>query len=73
MIAFKLWSNFGVFRDPLTITQNITFSIPPKTTIGGMLAAILGIDYNDYFQDETYFDFQYSVVLLSTIRKKSFA
>jgi len=73
MIAFKLWSNFGVFRDPLTITQNITFGIPPKTTIGGMLAAILGIDYNDYFQDESYFDFQYSVVLLNPIRKKSFA
>lgn len=73
MIAFKLWSNFGVFRDPLTITQNITFGIPPKTTIGGMLAAILGIDYNNYFQDESYFDFQYSVVLLNPIRKKSFA
>ncbi|MEA3452419.1 MAG: CRISPR-associated protein Cas5 [Bacteroidota bacterium] len=73
MFAFKLWGHFGVFRDPITITQNITFSIPPKTTIGGMLAAILGIDYNDYFNDDDYFDFKYSLVLNSHIRKKSFS
>ena len=73
MFAFKLWGHFGVFRDPLTITQNITFSIPPKTTIGGMLAAVLGIDYNDYFKDENYFDFKYSLILKNHIRKKSFS
>ena len=62
-----------MFRDPLTITQNLTFTIPPKTTVGGMLAAILGIDYNDYFNDPEFFDFRYSLVLEKTIRKKSFA
>ena len=73
MFGFKLWSNFGSFRDPLTITQNLSFPIPPKTKIGGLLASILGIDYNDYFTDEEYFDFQYSLILLNPIRKKSFA
>lgn len=73
MISFKLWANFAVFRDPLTITQNLTLPIPPKTTIGGMLAAILGMEYNDYFQDKEYFNFLYSLVLLNPIRKKSFA
>lgn len=72
MLVFKLWSQFGVFRDPITITQNISLSIPPKTTIGGMLAAILGIDYNDYFNNQTYFDFGYSLVLNNSIRKQSF-
>jgi CRISPR-associated protein Cas5h len=73
MFAFKLWSHFGAFRDPITITQNITLSIPPKTTIGGMLAAILGMDYNEYFENPDYFDFGYSLVLLNPIRKKSFS
>ncbi|MBN1798038.1 MAG: CRISPR-associated protein Cas5 [Spirochaetales bacterium] len=75
MFALKLWSNFGVFRDPLTITQNITFMIPPKTTIGGMLASIIGIDYEDYFNELDYFSFNYSVVLdeVNTIRKNSFS
>jgi len=73
MFAFKLWGSFGAFRDPITITQNITLGIPPKTTIGGMLAAVLGIDYNNYFNDTNYFDFEYSVVINNHIRKKSFS
>lgn len=73
MFCFKLWSRFGAFRDPLTITQNLTFPIPPKTTVGGILAAVLGIDYSDYFNDPDYFDFFYSLVLARPIRKKSLA
>lgn len=72
MFGFKLWSRFAVFRDPLTITQNLTFPIPPKTTIGGMLAAILGVEYADYFNDESYFDFGYSLILEKPVRKRSF-
>ena len=72
MFGFKLWGRFGSFRDPITITQNMTFSIPPKTTVGGVLASILGIDYNDYFNDNGYFDFGYSLILKNPVRKKSF-
>ena len=72
MLGFKIWSRFGVFRDPLTITQNITFPLPPKTTVGGIMAAVLGIDYNDYFCDPEYFSFGYSVIPLNPVRKKSF-
>ncbi|MBU0992173.1 MAG: CRISPR-associated protein Cas5 [Proteobacteria bacterium] len=72
MFGFNLWARFGVFRDPMTITQNMTFSIPPKTTIGGMLAAILGMDYQDYFNDPDFFNFGYSLILQRPVRKKSF-
>jgi CRISPR-associated protein Cas5h len=73
MFGFTLRAGFGVFRDPLTITQNMTLSIPPKTTVGGILAAILGLDYNDWFADDGYFDFGYSLILRNPIRKRSFA
>lgn len=73
MFCFKLWSRFGAFRDPLTITQNLSFPIPPKTTVGGMLAGILGLDYREYFGDPGYFGFRYSLVLTKPVRKKSFA
>lgn len=73
MFGFQLWAGFGAFRDPLTITQNMTFSIPPKTTIGGMLAAVLGMDYQDYFDDPEFFGFGYSLILLNPVRKKSFS
>ena len=73
MFGFTLRAGFGAFRDPLTITQNMTFSIPPKTTVGGMLAAVLGLDYKDWFGDDGFFDFGYSLVLPNPVRKKSFA
>lgn len=73
MFGFNLWSGFGAFRDPLTITQNMTFTIPPKTTIGGMLAAILGLDYRDYMNDPDFFSFGYSLIPTAPVRKKSFA
>lgn len=72
MFGFRLWGKFAAFRDPLTITQNLTLPIPPKTTVGGIMAAILGIDYNDYFGDEDFFQFKYSLVLTKPVRKKSF-
>ncbi len=71
MFAFKIWGNFASFRDPLTISQNLSLPLPPKTTIGGMMASILGID--DYFEDNDYFNFGYSCVILNEIRKKSFS
>lgn len=71
MVAFKIWGNFASFRDPITISQNISLPLPPKTTVGGMMASILGI--NNYFEDEEYFDFGYSCIMLNEIRKKSFS
>lgn len=73
MFAFELWGSFAAFRDPLTITQNLTLPIPPKTTVGGMLAAILGLDYTEYFNDDEFFNFEYSIIIKKTIRKYSFA
>lgn len=72
MFAFKLWGKFGAFRDPMTITQHISLIAPPKTAMGGILAAIIGLDYNELFNDEVYFDFKYSLVLPTEILKKSF-
>ncbi|HIP36356.1 MAG TPA: CRISPR-associated protein Cas5 [Crocinitomix sp.] len=71
MFAFKIWGHFASFRDPLTISQNLSLLLPPKTTVGGMMASILGIE--NYFNDKNYFDFGYSCIVLNEIRKKSFS
>ena len=71
MFAFKIWGSFASFRDPVTISQNLSLPLPPKTTVGGMMASILGIE--NYFNDDEYFDFGYSCVMLNEIRKKSFS
>lgn len=71
MFAFKIWGNFASFRDPITISQNLSLPLPPKTTVGGMMASILGI--NNYFEDNDYFNFDYSCIMLNEVRKKSFS
>ena len=71
MFAFKIWGKFACFRDPLSISQNITLPLPPKTAIGGMLAALLGVD--DYLGDDNFMDFKYSVVLEGIVLKKTFS
>lgn len=71
MIAFEIWGKFATFRDPFTISQNITLPIPPKSTVAGMMASILGS--TDYLSDQAYKNFSYSVVTLGQIRKKSFS
>ena len=71
MFAFKIWGKFACFKDPLSISQNITLPLPPKTAVGGMLAALLGVD--DYLSDDDFMDFRYSVVLDGAISKKTFS
>lgn len=69
MFAFKIWGKFASFRDPFTISQNISLSIPAKSTVAGMMASILGME--EYLKDKN-FDFKYSLVI-SPIQKKSFS
>lgn len=71
MFAFKIWSKFGTFKDPMTISQNITINFPPKTAVAGMMAAVLGMD--EFLGDDDFSQFKYSVVFDKEIIKKSFS
>ena len=71
MFAFEIWGKFASFRDPFTISQNISLPIPPKTAVAGMMASILGVE--EYLEEDKFSSFNYSVVTLNPIRKKSFS
>lgn len=71
MLVFEIWGKFASFRDPFTISQNISLSVPPKTTVAGMMASILGVE--KYFEDKAFQRFSYSIVPLTPISKKSFS
>lgn len=71
MFAIKIWSKFGSFRDPIGISQKISLPIPPKTTVAGMLAAVLG--EADFLKMDVYKNFEYSVIALNPIRKRTFS
>ncbi|BBE30403.1 type I-B CRISPR-associated protein Cas5 [Tepiditoga spiralis] len=50
ILVFDLWSDFGHFKVPYTTTSPLTFPVPPKTTVYGILSAILGLDKNEYLK-----------------------
>lgn len=48
-----IWSNFGCFTKPFSNTGGLlTYLIPPKTTIIGMIGAILGYRFDDFSESE---------------------
>ena len=47
VVGFAIWADFGHFSHPATIYSSLTYPVPPKTTVMGMLGAIAGLD--DYF------------------------
>lgn len=49
-LVFDIWGDFGQFRKFYTTSSPLTFSFPPRTAVAGMLAAIVGIDKNEYLK-----------------------
>ena len=49
-VVFDIWGDFGHYRKFYTTSSPLTFSIPPRTAIAGMIAAIIGLDKNEYLK-----------------------
>ena len=67
IIAFKLMSDYAHFSHPATIYSSLTYPIPPKTTVMGLLGAIIG--EKEYYKLS---NIKYSVIIDSSIYKKRF-
>lgn len=50
IIIFDLWGKFAHFRKFYTNSSSLTYSLPPRTTIQGMVAAILGYERDSYYE-----------------------
>lgn len=48
VIVFDIWGDLGHFKKPYTTTSPLSFAFPPRTTIAGMISAIIGLDKNEY-------------------------
>lgn len=49
-LVFDIYGDYGHFRKFYTTSSPLTFSIPPRTSISGIIAAIIGLDKNEYLQ-----------------------
>jgi CRISPR-associated protein Cas5h len=50
IVVFDIWGDYAHFKIPYTTTSPLTFPFPPKTTLYGILGAILGYDKNEYLK-----------------------
>ncbi len=72
MAVFDIWSDYGHFRRGITTTSPLTYPIPTRTAIAGMVSAILGLkrdSYYDLFQEE---NSAIAVQILNSIKKITF-
>jgi len=54
-LVFDIWADYAHFKKPYTTTSPLTFSIPPRTVITGIVSAITGFQkdkYHDVFTKE---------------------
>lgn len=68
-VVFDIWSQYAHFKKPYTTTSPLTFSVPPRTAISGILAAVSGIDKNCYPKYFTRDMAEIAVGLKSSIKK----
>ncbi|QSZ27530.1 type I-B CRISPR-associated protein Cas5 [Aceticella autotrophica] len=50
MVIFDLWGKFAHFRKFYTNSSSLTYSVPPRTTVEGIIAALLGYERDTYYE-----------------------
>ncbi len=66
ILVFDLFGKFACFRKIYTNTSTRSYLYPPRTTISGIIAAILGMDFDSYY---TKFNLENSIIGISIISK----
>lgn len=51
IVIFDIWADYGHFKMPYTTTSPMTLPVPPKTTVYGIISAILGFDKHSYLEN----------------------
>lgn len=70
IIVFDMWADFAHFSHPATIYSSLTYPIPTKTVVMGILGAIGGLNNTkDYL---FLADISYSIRILQLTGKRSF-
>jgi len=48
VVAFDVWGDYAHFKRNYTTTSPLSFPAPPKTTVLGLIAAIIGLEREEY-------------------------
>lgn len=69
IIVFDVWADYAHFKKYYTTTSPLTFSFPPRTTITGLIGAIIGLDKTEYIQYFTKEEAKIALRILNPIKK----
>lgn len=69
IICFKIRGKFAHFRKYYANNTAFSFSIPPRTTLMGIVAAVLGLPKDSYYQKFSSENIHFGVRVLSRIKK----
>ena len=72
LLAFTISGPMAHFRKFYTTTSSLTYPFPPRTTIAGLVAGLLGLSRDSYYQELSSERLWVSVRTLTPVRTKVF-
>lgn len=69
VIVFDIWGDYGHFKKFHTTASPLSFSFPPPTAVIGIIAAILGIDKESYWQEFSLNNTRVAVKIMTPVKK----
>lgn len=69
VLIFDLWGDYAHFKKHYTTTSPLSFPFPPRTTISGIISAIIGLDKEEYLAYFNRDSAWISLKLLAPIKK----
>jgi CRISPR-associated protein Cas5h len=73
VLVFDVWGEYAHFRKYYTTTSPLTFSIPPRTSLSGLIGAILGYGKEDYISQLSKSNATIAVGLVHPVKKMRLA
>jgi CRISPR-associated protein Cas5h len=69
VLVFDIWGDFAHFKRIETTTSPLTYPFPIGTALSGLVAAIIGLERDSYYEMFSRLNFAFGVRILNPIRK----
>jgi CRISPR-associated protein Cas5h len=69
ILTFKITGKFAHFRKYFANNTALSFSIPPRTTMMGIVASVMGLEKESYYEDFATEKLRFGVRVLTPIKK----